>query len=50
MQLTHATGIQAHVHTGKGLGNAQFALGDLTGPASFLQPHMGVGKREAQVR
>ncbi len=50
MHLTHATGIQAHVHTSKCRGNAQLTPGHLAGPAGCLQSHMGVGKRETQVR
>ncbi len=50
MQLAHAAGVQPHVHAGNGLGDAQLAHGNLAGPAAGLQPHMSVGKREAQIR
>ena len=40
MQFANAARIQAHVHAGDTLGNAQFPNGDLAGPATGFQPHM----------
>ena len=50
MQFANAAGIQTHVHAGNVLGNTEFPHGDLTGPATGLLPHMGVGERETQIR
>ena len=41
MQLANAAGIQAHVHAGDILGDAEFPHGDLAGPAAGFLPHMG---------
>src|ERR1700692_2856785 len=49
MQFANAAGIQAHVHAGDVLGNAEFSHRDLTGPAAGFQPHMSVRKGEAQM-
>jgi hypothetical protein len=42
MQFANAAGVQAHVHPGDVLGNAEFALRDLPGPAAGFLPHMGI--------
>jgi hypothetical protein len=46
MQLTHPTGIQAHVYASDILGNTEFPRGDLARPTARFQPHMGVGERK----
>jgi hypothetical protein len=50
MQFANTAGIQAHVHAGDVLGNAEFSRRDLTGPAAGFQPHVRVRKGEAQIR
>jgi hypothetical protein len=50
MQLTHAAGVEAHVHAGHALGDAELARRYLPGPAAAGQPHMGIVEREPQVR
>src|SRR3981189_1666145 len=50
MQFAKAAGVQAHIHAGNVLGNAEFSHGDLTRPATGSLPHMSVREREAQIR
>ena len=50
MQLAHATRVQAHVHAGNVLGDAEFARRHLPGPTARLQSDVGIIEREAQVR
>jgi hypothetical protein len=49
MQLPNAAGVEAHIHAGDFLGDAELSYRDLTGPAATLLPHMGVRKGEAQI-
>src|ERR1700694_1829959 len=49
MQFTYASGVQAHVYAGEVLGNTEFSLRDLTGPATGFLPHMCVREGEAQI-
>jgi hypothetical protein len=49
MQLARAAGVQAHVHAGDVLGDAELADRDLAGPAALLLAHMRVGEGIAQV-
>jgi hypothetical protein len=50
MQFPHTAGVEPHVDAGDLLGDAEFALGDLTGPAAALEPHVRGRERELEVR
>ena len=49
VQLAHAAGVEAHVHAGDVLGDAELAHRDLARPATGIQPHVRVIEGEAQV-
>ncbi len=49
MQFPNTAGVEPHVDPGDALGDTQFTLGDLAGPATALLPDVSVSEREPQI-